>query len=173
MKFGSIAWCVGFVCVMANLCTDLISDLQTRFVPASWALCTFIFQDHKKQPWVVTRQSQGSNTRPEFSSDGIDGHGKGQGIWSLPNTRTRVFSSQHLLRQPLGNPQTYRTPAGLQQDPAENRCWSSSIASSSGCSQELLCVSPSPQSGRFRSAWPDFPHSGDPLLWDSGPLAGI
>lgn len=65
------------MCSGGSPCTGLISDLQTWFVPASWALCTFVFKDHNDQTWVVRRQSQRFDIGPERSSDGPDRHGNG------------------------------------------------------------------------------------------------
>lgn len=90
MKFGRIARCVGFVCVRVNLCSILLSDLQTRFVPASWAVCPCLVWDHNKQPWLVIGQYQGLNARLEFSSAGRDGHG----------SRVKAFEApQHMKRR--------------------------------------------------------------------------
>ena len=164
----------GVLCVMVNLCTSLISDLQMWAVPASWALCTCTFQDHNKQPGVVTRQSQGLNTKPEFSSDGRDRHGNRVKAFEASQTHEQgclaasVSSDRHL--EVHRNTKLLLGFSKIQQRTAAGRVASPPAL---GGPQELPCASPSPRPGRFRSGRPDFPHRGDPLLWDLGPLAGI
>lgn len=161
--------CVGFVC-------DGKSVHQSHLWPADVvcpSLLGFVYF-RISGPWGVTRQSQGLNTGPRFSSDGVDRHGNRVKAFEGPQTHKQgylaasISSDSHLkfyrdTKLLLGLSQIQqRTAAGRVTSPP-----------ALGGPQELPWFSPSPHPGRFRSGQPDFHHSRGPLLWHLGPLAGI